>query len=49
MKNEDFKEQYEKYKKSFEPKKNTIKKYINISNKYYFDDEKKNTIIFSKF
>jgi len=45
MKNEDFKEQYEKYKKSFESKKNTIKKYIHISNKYYFDDEEKKILI----
>lgn len=44
-KNEDFKEQYEKFNKSFEPKKNPIKKYISISNKYYFDDEEKKILI----
>ena len=44
-KNEDFKEQYEKYKKSFEPKKNAVKKYISISHKYYFDDEEKKILI----
>ena len=44
-KNEDFKEQYEKYKKSFEPKKNPNKKYISISHKYYFNDEEKKILI----
>ena len=44
-KEEDFQEQYERHKKPFEYKKNTIKKNIVISDKYYFTDEEKKMLI----
>ena len=44
-KKEDFKEQYEKYKKPKELKKNRIIKNIIISNKYYFIDEEKKILM----
>ncbi len=44
-KQENFKEQYERHKKPFEPNKIPNKKKIIISNKYYFIDEEKKILM----